>query len=101
MAYELPEGSMQETIFYSKYAYPGEKSWKECARRVARKAADVEVPDSREITEKKFFDSINNGDFCPGGRILFGAGRSKYNMLNCYVLDPEDSVDSIALSTPK
>jgi len=96
MPYELPEGSMQETIFHSKYAYPGEKSWKECSRRVARKAADVEVPESREITEKKFFDSINNGDFCPGGRILFGAGRSKYNMLNCYVLDPEDSVDSIA-----
>ena len=95
MAYELPEDSLQETIFFSKYAYPGEKSWKECARRVARKAADVETSETREITEKKFFDAINSGDFCPGGRILFGAGRSKYNMLNCYVLDPEDSVDSI------
>jgi ribonucleoside-diphosphate reductase alpha chain len=78
-----------------KYAYPGETVWKECAKRVARAAADPEFPEQREKIEQKFYEAINSGDFCPGGRILFGAGRSKQNLLNCYVLDPEDSVDSI------
>ena len=78
-----------------KYAYPGENSWKELSKRVARAAADPEFPEQREKIEQKFYDAINSGDFCPGGRILFGAGRSKQNLLNCYVLDPEDSVESI------
>ena len=78
-----------------KYAYPGETTWKELSKRVAKAAADPEFPEDREKVEKTFFDTINSGDFCPGGRILFGSGRSHQNMLNCYVLDPEDSVESI------
>ena len=95
MAYEIPKNTLSETIFLDKYAYPGEETWKALSKRVARSAADSETPDSVETYEKKFYDAINSGDFCPGGRILFGAGRSKQNMLNCYVLDPEDSVESI------
>ena len=95
MAYEIPENSLAETIFMDKYAYPGEKTWKECAKRVAKAASDPEFPENREKFEQKFYEAINSGDFCPGGRILFGSGRSHQNMLNCYVLDPEDSVDSI------
>ena len=78
-----------------KYAFPGEKTWKECAKRVASHAAGAEGDEKRVGVEKKFYDAIRSGDFCPGGRILFGAGRSHQNLLNCYVLDPEDSVDSI------
>jgi ribonucleoside-diphosphate reductase alpha chain len=95
MGYEIPNGTISESIFLEKYAYPGETVWKECAKRVARAAADPEFPEQREKIEQKFYEAINSGDFCPGGRILFGAGRSKQNLLNCYVLDPEDSVDSI------
>tara|TARA_R110000765_G_scaffold81969_1_gene160094 strand:+ start:3555 stop:5462 length:1908 start_codon:yes stop_codon:yes gene_type:complete len=93
--YELKPGSLSETIFLDKYAYPGEKSWKDLAKRVAKTAADPEFAENKEAVEKKFYDAIHSGDFCPGGRILFGAGRSKQNLLNCYVLDPEDSVASI------
>ena len=78
-----------------KYAFPGETTWKECAKRVATHAARAEGDEKRVSTEKKFYDAIRSGDFCPGGRILFGSGRSHQNLLNCYVLDPEDSVDSI------
>jgi len=95
MGYEIPEDSLANSIFMEKYAYPGETSWKECAKRVARAVADPEFPEQREKVEQKFYEAINSGDFCPGGRILFGAGRSKQNLLNCYVLDPEDSVESI------
>ena len=95
MAFELTEGSLGHTIFMDKYAYPGETTWRECAKRVARMASDPEFPERRENIEKKFYDAINSGDFCPGGRILFGSGRSNQNLLNCYVLDPEDNVESI------
>lgn len=82
-------------IFMEKYAFPGETTWKDCAKRVAFCAAAGETDDKRVSTEKKFYDIIRSGDFCPGGRILFGAGRANQNLLNCYVLDPEDNVDSI------
>ena len=95
MSYDIPEGSLQESIFLDKYAYPGETKWKQLAKRVAKAVAQPEKEEVRDQIEKKFFEAINSADFCPGGRILFGAGRNKYNMLNCYVLDPEDSVESI------
>jgi len=89
-----PQG-LGKQIFLEKYAFPGETTWKECAKRTARHAAAAEVDDKRVSTEKKFYDAIRTGDFCPGGRILFGSGRTHQNLLNCYVLDPEDSVESI------
>ena len=89
-----PSG-LGQTIFMDKYAFPGEKTWKDCAKRVASHAGKAENDDKRMAVEKKFYDSIRTGDFCPGGRILFGSGRNHQNLLNCYVLDPEDSVESI------
>lgn len=93
--YTLPENSLARKIFMDKYAYPGEIEWKDCARRVAKHAAEPESDELKELTEKKFYQVIGNGDLIPGGRILYGAGRSRQNLLNCYVLDPEDNVDSI------
>lgn len=93
--FTLVPGTLGETIFKDKYAFPGEEEWKDCAKRVANAIAMAEPLEDRDVYEKKFYEAINSGDFCPGGRILFGAGRLKYNMLNCYVLDPEDTVESI------
>lgn len=84
-----------QKIFEQRYALPGETSWKERARCVARHIASAESDETRESTESKFFDIISTGDFVPGGRILFGSGRSNYNLLNCYVLSPQDDVNSI------
>jgi len=93
--YEIPKDSLGHQIFLDKYAYPGEKSWKDCARRVAKHAAGAENDENKELWEKKFYQTIGEGDLIPGGRILYGSGRSNQNLLNCYVLDPEDSVESI------
>jgi len=93
--YVIPEGSLQEDIFLTKYAYPSETKWVQASKRVATHVAKAETDEDRAKFEKKFFDAINHAEFIPGGRIMFGAGRNNYNMLNCYVLDPEDSVDSI------
>jgi len=86
-----------QEIFESRYAYPGETKWSERARAIAKVIASAESDEEKEKNEKAFYDVVGSGDFIPGGRIIFGAGRNRgnHNLLNCYVIIPEDSVDSI------
>ncbi len=86
-----------QEIFESRYAYPGETKWADRAKVIARTIASAEDDEEKERIEKSFYDVIGSGDFIPGGRIIFGAGRNRghHNLLNCYVIIPEDSVDSI------
>ena len=90
------EGMGQE-IFMSRYAYPGETEWRERAKVIAKTMASAENDEEKERVEKWFYESISSGDFIPGGRIIFGSGRNRgrHNLLNCYVIIPEDNVDSI------
>ncbi len=86
-----------QEIFDTRYAYPGETKWSERAKVIARSVATAEKDADKEKTEKLFYDIVGSGDFIPGGRIIYGAGRNSgsYNMLNCYVIVPEDTVQSI------
>lgn len=90
------EGLGQE-IFETRYAYPGETKWSERAKVVARTMASAESDDDKEKVEQLFYNAIGSGDLIPGGRIIFGSGRNRgrHNLLNCYVIIPEDNVDSI------
>ena len=86
-----------QEIFDTRYAYPGETKWAERAKVIARSVATAEKDSDKEKVEKLFYDIVGSGDFIPGGRIIYGAGRNggSYNMLNCYVIVPEDNVASI------
>jgi len=86
-----------QEIFETRYAYPGETSWSERAKAIAKQIASAELDNDKEKTEKRFYEALSSGDFIPGGRIIFGCGRNggKHNLLNCYVIIPDDSVDSI------
>lgn len=86
-----------QEIFESRYAYPGETKWADRAKVIARSVASAESDEAKEKVERLFYDAIGSGDFIPGGRIIYGSGRSqgRHNLLNCYVIIPEDSVDSI------
>jgi len=86
-----------QEIFESRYAYPGETKWAERAKVIAKTIASAERDEEKEKIEKYFYEAIGSGDFIPGGRIIYGAGRNRghHNLLNCYVINPEDSVDSI------
>tara|TARA_R110001583_G_scaffold59799_1_gene177782 strand:- start:31986 stop:33872 length:1887 start_codon:yes stop_codon:yes gene_type:complete len=86
-----------QEIFEARYAYPGETKWSERAKVIAKVIASAEKDGDKEKVEKMFYDAVGSGDFIPGGRIIFGAGRNRgnHNLLNCYVIIPEDSVDSI------
>ena len=86
-----------QEIFDTRYAYPGETKWAERARSIAKVVSSAESDEEKEKNEKAFYDVVGSGDFIPGGRIIFGAGKNRghHNLLNCYVIVPEDSVDSI------
>jgi len=86
-----------QEIFETRYAYPGETKWSERSRTIAKVVASAESDEEKEKIEKAFYEVVGSGDFIPGGRIIFGAGRNRgnHNLLNCYVIVPEDSVDSI------
>ena len=86
-----------QEIFEARYAYPGETKWSERAKAIAKVVASAETDEDKEKIEKYFYDVVGSGDFIPGGRIIYGAGRNRgnHNLLNCYVIIPEDSVDSI------
>ena len=87
-----------QEIFEKRYAYPGETMWSERARVIARTAAGAETDEFKKPIEEKFYKALASGDFIPGGRIIFGSGRNsgRHNLLNCYAIEPQDSVDSIA-----
>ena len=96
MANTSLKGIGQE-IFETRYAYPGETKWADRAKVIAKTMASAERDDDKEKIEKLFYESIGSGDLIPGGRIIYGAGRNRgnHNLLNCYVIVPEDTVDSI------
>jgi len=87
--------ALGQDIFESRYAYPGEKRWNERTKVIAKVAASPEPDDDKEKYSKAFNDIMAAGDFIPGGRIIFGAGRRNQGLMNCFVLQPDDSVPSI------
>lgn len=86
---------LSREIFLQRYATPEEVTWQQCAKRVSNAISSVEINGLASEWSERFYQSISNGDFMPGGRILFGANRRQFNMLNCYRLHPEDTVESI------
>jgi len=89
--------ALGQEIFEQRYAYPGETKWQERSKAIARVLASAERDEDKEKYEKAIYDAVGSGDFVPGGRIIYGAGRNsgRHNLLNCFVIIPEDSVDSI------
>lgn len=84
-----------QEIFEKRYAYPGETTYQDRCRVMAHSMASAEKDDEKKRVEDMFYEILSTGDFVPGGRIIKGAGTPKQNMLNCYVLIPEDNVESI------
>ena len=46
-----------------------------------------------EKVAKTFYGSMTNLDFLPAGRVFTNTGTDTKALFNCYVLDPEDSID--------
>lgn len=88
--------TLGQEIFEKRYAYPGDKTWSDRAKAIAKNVASAEKDEDKEKWYDKFYASLASGDFVPGGRIIYGSGRKDQNLLNCYQISPDDNVKSIS-----
>ncbi|MEF2278859.1 adenosylcobalamin-dependent ribonucleoside-diphosphate reductase [Deinococcus sp. YIM 134068] len=59
-------------------------------RRIADWVAGAEAPEVRLAWARKYYDLMAEKRFCPGGRVLAGAGTRHGNVLNCFVQGSTD-----------
>jgi ribonucleoside-diphosphate reductase alpha chain len=85
-----PEG-LAETIFKERYTIHPEESWTEATRRVSRHVASPEINGKKSLVEEQFYEDIITNRFMPGGRIWYGSGRPRAQLLNCFVVPTHDS----------
>lgn len=79
------------TIFSDRYAVNENEPWADAARRTSGVIASAEENGKVKLYSEAFYDMIVNGLFMPGGRIMYGAGRPRGQMLNCFVTPTTDS----------
>jgi ribonucleoside-diphosphate reductase alpha chain len=85
-----PEG-LAETIFKERYTIHPDETWEEASRRLAKHVSSAEENGSKPIAEEKFYEEIVTNRFMPGGRIWYGSGRPRAQLLNCFVVPTSDS----------
>jgi ribonucleoside-diphosphate reductase alpha chain len=88
-AYE-PKG-LALTIFRSRYAITETETFTEASNRVAYHVAQAESGDNIAKFRAEFSDVLTRNLFMPGGRIWYGSGRPKGQLLNCFVVPTADS----------
>jgi len=82
---------LAQIIFDQRYAIAGDESWDQACRRVAKHIAAAEDNGNRARYTERFHNILRDGLFFPGGRIWYGSGRPKGQLLNCFVIPTEDS----------
>jgi len=88
-----PKG-LSEQIFKDRYAIHPEESWDNASRRVASHVASAEQGEIREKVSEQFYEEVVTNRFMPGGRIWYGSGRPRAQILNCFALRGGDSRES-------
>lgn len=78
-------------IFRSRHAAHANESWEEACMRVATHVANAEEGEARDVWRSKFYDMLRTNRVMPGGRIWYGSGRAKGQLLNCFVIPTSDS----------
>lgn len=85
-----PTGFARE-IFASRHAAYPEEPWLDACKRVAWQVADAEPGETRVKWFNAFRDALAENLFMPGGRIWYGSGRPRGQLLNCFVIPTGDS----------
>lgn len=81
MTYEPTGFALQ--IFQTRHAAHDKETWSEACERVALTVSNAEQGDARAEWRSKFYSALSNNLLMPGGRIWYGAGRARGQMLNC------------------
>jgi ribonucleoside-diphosphate reductase alpha chain len=85
-----PQG-LAKSIFDDRYTISKGETWTEASWRLAKHVAKAEPQGKQEQVAEEFFDVISSNEFMPGGRIWYGAGRNRSQLLNCFVIPTADS----------
>lgn len=85
-------------IFKKRYALHENETWEEACDRVANHVAAAEQGDQVVLWRQLFSSALKNNFFMPGGRIWYGSGRPKGQLLNCFVINTSDSREGWAKS---
>jgi ribonucleoside-diphosphate reductase alpha chain len=78
-------------VFQRSYAIDAEETWEMASYRVAEHVAAAEDSPVRKKWQLRFQREIVSNRFMPGGRIWYGSGRPKAQLLNCFVIPVSDS----------
>jgi ribonucleoside-diphosphate reductase alpha chain len=78
-------------IFHKRHAAHENETWEEACDRVAQHVANAENGEARNQWRDRFATTLKNNLLMPGGRIWYGAGRARGNLLNCFVVPTSDS----------
>lgn len=81
MPYEPSGFALQ--IFQSRHAAHDKESWQEGCERVAVHVSNAESGNARGVWRERFADALKDNLLMPGGRIWYGSGRAKGQLLNC------------------
>ena len=84
-----PQG-FAATIFKQRYAINEDETYDEACKRVAHHVALAENG-NKEKWANRFSEVMSHNRFIPGGRIWYGSGRMKGQLLNCFVVPTDDS----------
>src|SRR5205809_942538 len=85
-----PQG-LGATIFSERYARHEGETWPEACRRVASHVANAEENGKVQKYTERFNEELSSNRFMPGGRVWYGSGRPKAQLLNCFVVPTSDS----------
>lgn len=77
-------------VFKRSYAYDENETWEMASLRVADHVSGAENGDKQKWYSR-FAREIITNRFMPGGRIWYGSGRPKAQLLNCFVIPTGDS----------
>ncbi len=88
--YYDPQGFALD-IFRSRHAAHPNETWLEGCERVAGHVATAEEGEQRNVWKDKYAELLKRNLLMPGGRIWYGSGRKKGQLLNCFVIPTGDS----------
>lgn len=83
-----PQGLALE-IFQSRHGAHAAETWQEGCRRVALHVAEAEG--NVGSWAESFEHLLLSNEFMPGGRIWYGSGRPRGQLMNCFVTSTSDS----------
>lgn len=78
-------------IFKKRYALHEEETFEEANDRVARHLASAEKGEKIGEVHSQIANMLNEGLFSFGGRVMYGSGRPRGQLLNCFVVPTADS----------